>query len=137
MPLPAHLFASDDGALYDTRDPDWSRKAPLRANYRRHFGRGAPVTLADVKAALRAGPYAWPGGYQLFFITRDGAALSFAAVREQFRNVCWDFLEDASTGWRIDGLDINYEDADLRCDHTGELIPAAYADPDADEQEEA
>lgn len=126
MPLPAHLFASDDGHLYDTRDPDWSKRPPLRSRYKQHFGRGAPVTLSDVKAALRAGPYAWPGGYPLYFVTRDGAALSFEAVTEQFLNVAWDFLKDASTGWRIDGLATNEENGDLYCDHSGKKIPAAY-----------
>ena len=30
--------------------------------------------------SLEYGPYAWPGGYPLFFITKDGAALSFDAA---------------------------------------------------------
>jgi hypothetical protein len=27
-------------------------------------------------------PYAWPGGYPRYFITNDGAALSYNAARE-------------------------------------------------------
>ena len=86
------------------------------------------MTLQQVKAALRSGPYAWPGGYPLYFVTRCGGVLSFKAVRAQWRNVVWDHLSDASTGWRIAGIDTNWEDASLFCDHTGERIESAYAE---------
>lgn len=134
MTLPAHLFASDDGALYDTRDPNWSRKPPLRAVYGNaspSLWRTDPVSaLQSIKALLRFGPYAWPGGYPVYFVTADGAALSHDAVRAQFAQVCDDHLHDASTGWRIVGGAVNYEDPDLRCDHTGARIPSAYAEPE-------
>jgi hypothetical protein len=84
------------------------------------------MKLTEIKRELRDGPYAWPGGYPKFFITYDGAALSFAAVREQFREVCWASLNHDDTGWLIEAVDINYEDAGLVCDHTGERIPSAY-----------
>lgn len=137
MTLPAHFFVAQ-GDLYDTRDPDWSRKPALRYGYRQPMMRGmtqvptwesdALKALQMVKAALRQGAYTDLGGYPLYFITRDGAALSFEAAREQFRNVVWDHLNHTSTGWRIDGLAVNYEDADLFCDHTGKRIPSAYAE---------
>lgn len=76
------------------------------------------MTPLEVKRALKAGPYAWPGGYPLFFTTRDGAALSFAAMRERFR-------EEAGA---VEGVSVNWEDSDLYCDHTGERIPSAYAE---------
>lgn len=126
MPLPAHLFASDDGHLYDTRDPDWSKRPPLRSRYKQHFGRGAPLNLGDIKAALRAGPYAWPGNYQLFFLTVDGDALAFETVTANFREVAQAWLDEDRTIWRIVGLEINYEDGDLYCAHSGKKIPASY-----------
>lgn len=132
MTLPAHLFRADDGALYDTRDPEWSQKPPLRAVY----GNASPSlwntrpvsALQNVKALLRFGPYAWPGGYPVYFITADGAALSHDAVRQRWREVVADHLDGYSSGWLIIGAAVNYEDADLRCDHTGEPIPSAYGD---------
>jgi hypothetical protein len=37
MSLPAHLFVSDcDGHLYDTREPNWSSRPPLRRHYQTH-----------------------------------------------------------------------------------------------------
>ena len=78
------------------------------------------MTTLEVKRALRAGPYAWPGGYPLYFITMDGAAFSFDTMRERFR-------EEASA---VAGVQVNYEDAALYCDYTGERIPSAYAEPE-------
>ena len=89
------------------------------------------MTLAEIKSALRAGPYAWPGGYPLYFVTADGAALSFVAVRAEWRQIVDAHLTgNRRGGWYVDGIDVNYEDADLYCDHTGERIPSAYAEPD-------
>lgn len=140
MTLPAHFFIADyDGALFDTRDPNWSEGLPVRPAYRvsrTTFDPNPVKALQQVKAALRQGAYTDLGGYPLYFITRDGAALSFEAVQEQFRNVVWDHLNHASTGWRIDGSAVNYEDADLFCDHTGKRIPSAYGD-DTDDEEDA
>ena len=136
MTRPAHLFRADDGALYDTRDPDWSRKTPLRAVYGNASPNMTAMTplraLQSVKALLRFGPYAWPGGYPLYFITHDGAALSYEAVRQQWRQVVADHLDGYSSGWLIAAAAMNEEDADLWCDHTGARIPSAYAEDDAD-----
>lgn len=126
MPLPDHLFVSDDGALYDTRQPDWSHH-PLRANYRR--GHAEIATLADVKAALRAGPYTDLGGYPLYFVMRDGAVMCFDSIRRNFDSVVYSFR--VSDHWRPVAIQINYEDADLRCAHNCTRIPSAYAEEDA------
>ena len=125
MTLPDHLFISDDGALYDTRLPEWSARPPLRAVYGRSVT--CIANAADVKSCLRAGPYAWPGGYPLYFVTRDGGALSFDAVQDNLALVLAD-MRDGSGDWAVTAVDINYEDVELACDHTGEHIPSAYGD---------
>lgn len=87
------------------------------------------MTLLDIKQRLRAGRFAWPGGYPLFFVTSDGAALSFATVRKEWRNVVSAHLRnDRRCGWHIEGCAINWEDGELTDDHTGERIESAYAD---------
>ena len=83
-------------------------------------------TVADLKATIRAGKYAWPGGYPMFFITSDGAALSFEAVEQEFYQVVYSIRNKIDDGWRVVGCDINYENADLVCDHTGNPIESAY-----------
>ena len=121
-----HYFISDtDGALHDTRMANWSSR-PIRTNYKLHHR--SIDSVADLKATLRAGAYAWPGGYPLFFITSDGAALSFDSARENLPQVIWSIANGVNDGWRVVACDINYEDGDLTCDHSGKQIESAYAD---------
>jgi len=120
-----HFFISEtDGALHDTRVPNWSSN-PLRENYRRTLRNIESVS--DFKATLRAGAYAWPGGYPMFFVTKDGASLSFESAMENFRQIADSIKTGTSDGWLVIGCDINYEDSTLVCDHSGESIPAAYS----------
>lgn len=85
-------------------------------------------TINDFRRAMRSGPYAWPGGYPLYFITADGGALSFksarACRREILSAIAWN---DNSGGWRIVAADIAWE-GQLYCDHSGEAIETAYGD---------
>lgn len=72
--------------------------------------------------------FAWPGGYQRYFITSDGAALSYDAAREQRESIEDSIANDIRDGWKVVGCEINYEDNDLICDHTNKPIPAAYGE---------
>lgn len=131
--LPEHLFVSHDGDLHDTRDPDWAIN-PLR---RKYCVSGARITsVADLKAALRYGEHTRLGGYPLYFVASDGEALSFEVVRENFRTVVDSTANGHRDGWRVVGLEINYEDNDLFCAHTGKKIASAYG-VDEEVQEEA
>jgi hypothetical protein len=85
-------------------------------------------SIHDFRAAMRQGPYAWPGSYPCYFITSDGAALSFAAAKQCRREILEAIRDHDRSGWRIVALDVNWEDPDLICDHTGERIESAYAD---------
>lgn len=122
--LPFHQFISSDGGLYDTRPISWSGRPALRANYA--ISHKLITSTADLKATLRAGPYAWPGGYPLYFITSDGEALSFESVRENLAQCLWSLMTNSRDGWRIIACDVNYEDVDLTCAHSGKPIEVAY-----------
>lgn len=115
------FMVTGDGSLYDTSDKMPSNHVLIRENYCYH--RLEFETLNDVKASLRAGEFAWPGGYRLAFITSDGAILSFGAVKDEWHGVVWDWINDASTGWRVIGL-VNVDDMEdiVYCDHTNELL---------------
>ena len=76
-----------------------------------------------IKQALRYGPYAWPGGYPLYFVAHDGEPLSFDAVRDNFRQVLRGY-----DGWRVIGVQVNWEDPELFCAHYGNRIESAYAE---------
>ena len=87
-------------------------------------------TISDFRRAMRHGPYAWPGGYPVFFITEDGEAMSFSAVRDNLRSIIDSVANRRGDGWRVIGLEINWEDTSLICCHTGKPIPSAYGEDD-------
>ena len=114
-------FQVFEGDLYDTRK---ATIAPIRAKYSYSFRE--IKNLSQVKATIRNGPFAWPSGYPLFLLTHDGAALCFKCAEKEFRQIAWDFLRKASTGWQIVGCEINYEEPDLACAHCSKSIDPAY-----------
>jgi hypothetical protein len=85
-------------------------------------------TIADFRAAMRHGQYAWPGGYPCFFITSDGAALSFEAAKQERRMILESLALGLNDGWNIIAMDINWEDSFLHCEHTGKPIESAYGE---------
>ena len=83
-------------------------------------------------AVLAEGPWAWPGGYPLFFVTSDGEALSFRSAEREQEAICEAIAEgDKASSWFVIGVEINYEDAELYCCHSGERIESAYAETNA------
>jgi hypothetical protein len=125
MTRPDHLFLSIDGCLYDTRQPDWMHQPALRDPYMKSFAR--ITTPAALKATLRAGATTDLGGYPLYFVTADGGALSFATVLREFRLVAAAVRDhDRRLGWCVVACDVNWEDDELVCAHTGEKIASAY-----------
>ena len=81
---------------------------------------------SDFGRALACGPYTFPGCYPVYFITSDGAALSFAAAKKNGRRICQSIRDRSNDGWRVVGAEINWEDPALYCDDSGVLIEAAY-----------
>ena len=126
IPAPSHLFnPSGDAGLYDTRRDNWT-DAPIRPVFSSHFRE--IKTPAEMKATIRAGEFAWPGMYQLYFVTSDGGALSFASARKNLRSILDSIKTQSGDGWRVVGCQVNYEDTSLYCDDSGEKIPAAYGE---------
>ena len=85
-------------------------------------------SISDFRKALRDGAWAWPGGYPQFFITHDGEALSFEVAKAERRNIIESLASNLRDGWRVVAVDINWEDTELRCAHSGELIESAYGE---------
>lgn len=85
-------------------------------------------TPSDFGKALKQGPYAWPGGYPCFFITSDGAALDFDCAKKEARQITDAIRSNAHNGWKVEAVDVNWEDGDLTCDHCSKPIESAYAD---------
>jgi hypothetical protein len=72
--------------------------------------------------------YAWPGGYPIYYVTGDGAALCPACVNDPSNPIHEDGGND---GWKVEGYDVNYEDPQLYCDHCNQRIASAYAEDEA------
>ena len=119
-----HSFS---GSLYrDNGNLSETRLELIRENYDKPHR--IIDSVADVKSALRYGSYSDVGGYPLFFITSDGAALSFESVRENFYQVCYSIRNDIQDGWKIVAVDTNYEDTELYCEQSGKKIDCAYGE---------
>lgn len=70
--------------------------------------------------------YAWPGGYPLAAITADGACLCADCVKKEWQLICAESFENTNCGFRIAGVDVNWENTDLHCDHCGKHMQCAY-----------
>lgn len=75
--------------------------------------------------------YAWPGGYPLFYVCKDGGVLcpACANLPESLTATATD------PDWFVTGCDANYEDDSLSCDHCSSPIESAYG-PDDDDTDE-
>ena len=83
-------------------------------------------SISDFRKAIRNGAYAWPGGYPLYFIASDGEALSFKTAKAERRLILEAIRDHDNSGWRVVAMDINWEDTELVCAHSGERIESAY-----------
>ena len=73
-------------------------------------------------------PYAWPGGYPLYAITSDGAALCAGCVKMELGNIVTSIAQDRKDGWKVEAVGANWEEVDLFCDHCSKPIESAYGD---------
>jgi hypothetical protein len=79
------------------------------------------LRLAD---QLSSAPYAWPGGYPLFAVTRDGACLCHRCTKSERETIG---TTTSTDGWCVVALETNWEDPHLYCDHCSTKIESAYA----------
>lgn len=82
---------------------------------------------SDFAKALKM-PYAWPGGYPTYFITRDGAALCHKCGTKEAPRIITSIRDNDRDGWNVAACVINYEDTDLYCDHCNQQIESAYGE---------
>lgn len=70
--------------------------------------------------------YAWPGGYPLYYVTKDSGVLCPKCVNDNLELLS----DEYDPQWYVIGYEINYEDNSLYCDHCSERIESAYGDDD-------
>lgn len=70
--------------------------------------------------------WAWPGGYPVYYTCEDGGVLCPVCANENLKLTS---DPEAEPDWRLVAADINYEDADMYCDHCNKPIESAYGEP--------
>lgn len=95
--------------------------------------------VRDLVDSLEEGKYTSLGSYPKFWQCADGGTLSYEAVKENWREIRRAIRLQGGKGysdsqWRVVACDVNYEDPELYCDHTGERIESAYAEDAAQDQ---
>ncbi len=90
--------------------------------------RQAQLTSRKLRDQLIANAYTSPGSYPLFAITFDGGALCKHCCKTERKAIGSTYGSD---GWNVVALEVNYEDPSLYCDHCGNRIESAYAEPEA------
>ena len=106
--------------LYDVR-----RFVEQRRRYATHG------TVAWFLDSLATGAFTSVGCYPKFWLTSDGATLSYAACLANCARICRSIRDNNRDGWRVVACDVNWEDPDMHCDDTGERIESAYAEDQA------
>lgn len=76
--------------------------------------------------------WAWPGGYPIYYVCKDGSILCSHCANE---NIKLTSDPEAADDWRIVATDINYEDPGLTCDHCSKHIESAYCASDDEDME--
>lgn len=86
------------------------------------------ITVSDFRRIYREmGKYTWPGGYPTMFVTADGGVLCWDCLKTERRSILEAIAtDDVHSGWRIVGVDVNWENHGLCCDHCGDHIESAY-----------
>ena len=72
--------------------------------------------------------YAWPGGYQLFYIHTDGGVICPKCANKKLLTTL-----DKHDSDFIVACEANYEDPELHCDHCSERIPSSYVEDQREE----
>ncbi len=87
------------------------------------------MTTKDIKTALRNGPFAWPGGYPLYFLSHGGDVLCFGCVRSNFRSVVEHTkMGDRSASWHLGACEVHWEGSPLECAECQCEIESAYGE---------
>lgn len=82
-------------------------------------------TITELKNILRNGPYAWPGGYEIYFYADDGELICYNCVKSNLRQIFRSIQHKQNDGWRIIGYvtsETILEDELEICAHCGKEL---------------
>jgi hypothetical protein len=80
------------------------------------------LTSHKLKAAIRE-KFAWPGGYEIFGVTNDGACLCTGCMRKEYKQIAYARLHNLQDGWRVEAISIDcYLEETVFCEHCNKPI---------------
>jgi hypothetical protein len=80
-------------------------------------------TVSDFRRAVRFGPYAWPGGYDIFAITSDGGVLCAKCMNAERRLIIDSIATKRNDGWQVAAIGTTADtDDEVRCDHCNTVL---------------
>lgn len=82
----------------------------------------------QLRATIRAGGTAWPGGYPIFLLFGDVEPCCFDCANREYARIARDMKDGSDSSFRIIGAEINYENDDLYCAHCNIKIESAYGE---------
>lgn len=82
------------------------------------------MNRAKLQEFIRSGGYAWPGGYQMALLMRDGEVIDAQSARENYRLI----RRETGKDWTPVDVFIHWEGEPLYCAHSGREIPSAYGE---------
>lgn len=84
-------------------------------------------TMQAVREFIRA-PYAFPGGYPLVLIMRDGDTVCSQCARGNYRSISNATRNNLRDGWAAAGVRVHWEGAPEVCANCGKETEAAYGE---------
>jgi hypothetical protein len=87
-------------------------------------------SVRDFLTSLHEGKYSFHGCYPKFWLASDGETLSYEACRRNVWQIARAIRDHDNSGWRVVECDVNWEDPEMYCAHTGARIESAYAETD-------
>lgn len=72
--------------------------------------------------------YAWPGGYPMFYLTKDDGVLCPDCANGKNGSGASETQDDPQ--WQVVAGDVHWEGQPLTCDHCHQEIESAYGDPE-------
>ena len=89
------------------------------------------MNLQTLKTFIRSGGYAWPGGYQMALLMRDGEVIDAQSARENYRLIREAMRHPGSArDWEPVDAFIHWEGEPIVCAHSGRDIPSAHGIPE-------
>lgn len=75
--------------------------------------------------------YAWPGGYEIYYIVHDGGVLCHNCANDELMRT----IDPDDDQFYIIDSDVLWEGPSIYCDHCNREIQSAYGDPNAEDSE--